>query len=296
MNLKEHLKKEKLQKELAELIILISELAKPISKEFHTKTHYSGTKNIHGDKQVALDVWADKLIISKLKESNLVRTVASEEQDSVIEFQKSKGKFGVAMDPLDGSSLLGVNLTVGTIVGIFDQGNVMEKGKKLKAAMYILYGPLTTLVYTARNGVHEFALGHDGVYSLQKENIRIGDSKIYAPGGLRKDWLENHRKFIDYLESEGFKLRFSGSFVADLHQIMHKGGIFMYPALKSHPDGKLRLLFEAAPLGLIIHEAGGSCSNGKICLHQIEPEALSQRVPVYVGNKELIELLEKKFV
>ena len=295
MNLKEHLKKENISKDLSELIILISELAKPISKEFHTMQHYSGTKNIHGDEQVALDVWADELIVSKLKESNLVRNIASEEQDEIIEVVKSKGTFGVTLDPLDGSSLIGVNLTVGTIVGIFDEGNVMEPGKRMDAAMYILYGPLTVLVYCAKKGVHEFVLCHDGHYYLQKENIKIGDKKIYAPGGLRKDYLPNHKAFVENLEEQGFKPRFSGCLVADFHQIMHKGGIFIYPALTTHPNGKLRLLFEANPLSLIIEAAGGTSSTGSERIRNISPSSISQSVPLYIGDKKIIDFLEQLF-
>ena len=296
MNLKEHLKSRHIDKNLSELIMLISELAKPISREFHTKQHYTGTKNIHGDKQVALDKWADELIISRLKKSNLVRTIASEEQDEIVEIVKAKGKFGITLDPLDGSSLIGVNLTVGTIVGIFDEGDVMEPGKRMDAAMYILYGPLTALVYAARGkGVHEFVLHDNGNYVLQKKNIRIGNKKIYAPGGLRKDYLIEHKAFVDELEKQGYILRFSGSFVADCHQIMHKGGIFMYPALKTYPNGKLRLLFEANPLSLIIEEAGGLSSNGFERIHNIMPEELSQKTPLYIGDRKAILLLEKIF-
>jgi len=296
MNLKEHLKSKGIEQKLSDLIMLIAELAKPISKELHTRQHYTGTKNVHGDNQVALDVWADELIISKLKDSNLVRTVASEEQEQIIEILKSQGTFGVVMDPLDGSSLIGVNLTVGTIIGIFDEGDVMEPGKNMDAAMYLLYGPLTVLVYAVQGkGVHEFILRPSGEYELQKEDIKVGEKKLYAPGGLRNDYPEKHRLFVEKLEEEGYKLRFSGSCVADVHHIMHKGGIFMYPALKTNPNGKLRLLFEANPLALIIEEAGGACSNSKECIRNIKPDSLSQKTPLYVGSKELIALVEKMF-
>lgn len=295
ITLKEHLKKEKISQKLSELIILISELAKPISKEFHTRQHYSGTKNIHGDEQVALDVWADNLFCKKLKESDMVRTIASEEQEEIVEFVKSKGTFGITLDPLDGSSLIGVNLAVGSIIGIFDEGDVLEQGKKMDAAMYLLYGPLTVLVYTARKGVHEFVLGHDGVYTLQKENILIGNNKIYAPGGLRKDWFDNHKKWIDTLENRGYKLRFSGSFVADFHQILHKGGIFMYPAGKDFEYGKLRLLFEASPMALIMEQAGGAASSGKKRIRDIKPANLAEKTPLYIGDKKLIDELEERF-
>ena len=115
------------------------------------------------------------------------------------------------------------------------------------------------------------------------------------PGVLRKDYLPKHKEFVEKLETESYKLRFSGSCVADVHQIMHKGGIFMYPALKTHPNGKLRLLFEANPLAMIIEEAGGASSTGKERIRNIKPESLSQKVPLYIGSKEAIELLEQIF-
>ncbi len=160
-------------------------------------------------------------------------------------------------------------------------------------AMYVLYGPLTTLTYSLREGVHEFFLNDRGVFVLQEENVTIPDGKIYAPGALRRDYLPAHRCFVERLEEEGYKLRYSGSFVADVHQILHKGGVFTYPPFAGNERGKLRLLFEAIPMGFIVSQAGGLASDGHRDLLSIKPEAVSQRVPVYIGGKREIELIMK---
>jgi fructose-1,6-bisphosphatase I len=233
------------------------------------------------------------LSIEGLKESRLVRNIASEEQSEIIEIVKSEGTFGITLDPLDGSSLIDVNLAIGTIVGIFDEGNVLEKGRKMDAAMYMLYGPLTSLVYTVKKGVHEFILDSGGEFVLARENIRIPEGKLYSPGGLRKDFIDYHKRYIEQLEEEGYKLRYSGAFVADLHQILTKGGVFTYPALKTHPKGKLRLLFEANPMCMIIREAGGAATTGKIRIEDIRPESISDRTPLYIGSMGAIERIEK---
>ncbi len=240
---------------------------------------------------MALDKWADEVLINGLKSSRLVRYIATEEQPDIIEIDKPKNQFGVVIDPLDGSSLIDVNLAVGTIVGIYP-GHVLEKGENMLAAMYILYGPLTTLTLTTGNGVHDFVMDEKGAFILTQRDVKIPDGKLYAPGALRKDYLPEHAKFIESLEAEGYKLRFSGSFVADMHQILHKGGVFTYPGFKGKEKGKLRLLFEANPMGKIITEAGGAISNGKINILSIKPEAIDELTPIYAGGKKEISLIE----
>ena len=196
------------------------------------------------------------------------------------------------MDPLDGSSNIESNNLVGTIVGIYKK-DLPAQGKHLIAAMYILYGPTVTLVYTTGNGVHEFLHTKKG-FILKEENIKLPEPGIlYSIGGLRKDWLPSFRKYIKELELKGYKLRYGGAFVGDFNQILHYGGIFAYPALTTKPNGKLRLLFEANPMSFIIEEAGGASTNGKCSILKINPEDIDQRVPVYVGNKKLIKNIEK---
>lgn len=252
----------------------------------------AGTKNIYGEEQMALDKWADTVLINGLKKTKLVRYIATEEQPGIIEIDNSKNDFGVVIDPLDGSSLIDVNLAVGTIIGIYP-GNVLAPGNTMLAAMYILYGPLTTLTLTTGNGVHDFVLDENGEFILTQKDVKIPDGRIYAPGALRKDYLPAHARFIETLEKEGYKLRFSGSFVADMHQIIHKGGVFTYPGFKGKEKGKLRLLFEANPMGKIITDAGGAISNGKTDILSIKPEAIDELTPIYAGGKKEISLIEK---
>ncbi len=277
---------------LSELIIFLSEQGRTIKHGFLKARDKAGTKNIYGEEQMALDKWADDILINGLKKTRLVRYIATEEQPDIIEIEKPKNQFGIVIDPLDGSSLIDVNLAVGTIIGIYPE-NVLEPGKTMIAAMYILYGPLTTLTLTTGNGVHDFVMDEKGGFVLTQKDVRIPEEKIYAPGALRKDYLPQHAKFIESLEKEGYKLRFSGSFVADLHQILHKGGVFTYPGFKGKENGKLRLLFEANPMGKIITEAGGAISNGKTDLLSIKPDAIDVRTPIYAGGKKEIEMIEK---
>jgi len=201
--------------------------------------------------------------------------------------------YSVAIDPLDGSSLVDVNLSIGTIVGIH-KGPILsgKPGREsLVAAMYILYGPLTTLVYTANNGVHEFVLDPAGNFVLSQENIKMKDKgAIYSPGGLKKEWLPDHARFIDSLEEDGYKLRYSGGFVPDINQVLMKGGgLFTYPDLQRAPNGKLRLLFECQPMALILEQAGGKATTGTQEILDIVPEELDQRVPIYIGSKTEIQ-------
>lgn len=292
VSLKEHLSKKDLDKDLSKIIIQISELAKKVSKQFHSYRHKSETKNQFGEEQMALDKWADSVFIKGLKESKLVRCISSEEQSEILEIQKTEGTYGVTLDPLDGSSLIDVNLAIGTIVGLFDEGNLLEKGDKMDAALYILYGPLTSLVYTAKKGVHEFFLDNKDEFVLTRENIKIPEGKLYSPGGKRKEWPGYHKKYIEKLEEDGYKLRYSGAFVADFHQVLIKGGVFTYPALVGKPEGKLRLLFEANPMCMIVREAGGAATTGEKRIETIKPEGITDRVPVYIGSRSAIELIE----
>ncbi len=289
MNLEAHLSRH--DEDVKQVILRVSEAAKTISRGFAARRGVSGSSNIYGERQAAMDVWADELLISTLGDSGLVRCLASEEQPGVLTFEGSSSGLGLTLDPLDGSSLVDVNLTVGTIVGIHG-GDVLSPGKDMLGAMYILYGPLTTLTYCLGDGVHEFALDEEGEFVLQEEDVAMPEGRLYAPGALRRDWLPAHRAFIEGLEAEGYKLRYSGSFVADVHQILHRGGVYSYPAYAGGEEGKLRLLFEAAPMGFIVTQAGGAASDGQRDLLSIKPEAVSQRVPVYIGGKREIRLID----
>ena len=284
------------EKNLTELILLLSTQAQQVKNGFFPvcmKTQACElTRNTFGEEQMALDKYADAVFISGLKNSRLVRYIATEEQEQIINVDNPKHNFGVVIDPLDGSSLIDVNLCIGSIIGIYP-GHILEKGTTMIAALYILYGPLTILTLTTGNGVHEFVLDDTDEFILKEQDIRIPEGKLYAPGALRKDYLPAHARWIEHLEHEGYKLRFSGCFVADVHQILHKGGVFSYPGFKGREKGKLRLLYEANPMGRIIHEAGGAISNGRTDILRITPEKIDQVTPIYIGGKKEIGLIEK---
>jgi len=296
MRLADFLANEGTEKNLAELILFLGKQSLVVKKGFLTMTgagpEGEKTRNVYGEEQMPLDKYADGVFIDALRQSQLARYIATEEQEQIIEIPGAKNDFGIVMDPLDGSSLIDVNLCIGTIIGICP-GNVLDKGSRFLAALYILYGPLTTLTYTTGKGVHEFMLDENGEFVLRHRDLRIPDGQIYAPGALRKDWIPAHARWIEHLEKSGYKLRFSGSFVADVHQILHKGGVFTYPGIKGKEKGKLRLLYEANPMGRIITEAGGAVSNGKEDLLGIQPALISQVTPVYIGGKGEIALIEK---
>jgi fructose-1,6-bisphosphatase I len=163
------------------------------------------------------------------------------------------------------------------------------------AALYITYGPLITMIYSAGKGVHEFVLDREGEYVLSEENIRLNEKgAIFSPGGLRKDWTDGHKKYIDKLEADGYKLRYSGGFVPDINQVIIKrGGIFSYPALKKSPKGKLRLLFELQPMAFIMEQAGGRATNGKEDILSLMVTSVDQRSPIYIGSSAEVTLAEK---
>lgn len=292
VNLENFLRGANVDEGLSEVIQFFGAQGNTIKSGFLKSQYKARTKNIYGEEQMALDKWADDVLINGLKKNGLARYIATEEQPDIIEIGNPKNEFGVVIDPLDGSSLIDVNFAVGTIIGIYP-GDVLDKGENMIAAMYMLYGPLTTLTLTAGNGVHDFVMDEKGEFNLTAKDIKIPDGKIYAPGALRKDYLPQHKKFIESLEDDGYKLRFSGSFVADMHQILHKGGVFTYPGFKGKEKGKLRLLFEANPLGKITTEAGGAISNGRTDILSIKPEAIDERIPIYAGGKNEIGLIEK---
>jgi fructose-1,6-bisphosphatase I len=288
-DLREHLGG--IDSDLASLILTIGDLANTIRNELPYLRGKANTKNVFGEFQQVADKWADQFLIDEFRKSELVKAVVSEEQPDLIKLN-DKGLFNITLDPLDGSSNIESNNLVGTIVGIYKK-DLPTQGKHLIAAMYMLYGPVTTLVYTAQNGVHEFLHTKKG-FVLKKENIRLPEPGVlYGIGGLRKDWLPPFRDYIEELEQAGYKLRYGGSFVGDFNQILHYGGIFAYPALTTKPTGKLRLLVESNTMSFIAEQAGGASTTGTSSILEVEPEAITQRVPTYIGNKDLIEKLEK---
>ena len=282
--------------DLIALIRVIARQMETIRKAFLENQTFEKTQNPSGELQTQMDVWADEHLIKVIGESGLVRELASEEQADIVRFENSRTEYCVVMDPLDGSSLISTNLAVGTIVGIYDSGGVLQPGSKLRAAFYTLFGPLTVLVVSVGKGVQSFAWDQENEhYLLLRTGITVPEGKQYGTGGLRKEWLPEHIKVIDYFDENGFKIRYSGSFVADCHQLLTYGGIYTYPGSKKNPDGKLRLLFEANPLGFIITQAGGRITDGKRNILDIVPEKQHQTTPIYIGSKGIIEKIEEIF-
>jgi fructose-1,6-bisphosphatase I len=224
-----------------------------------------------------------------------VREYASEELEDIVKIGTGKEKYIVTADPLDGSSLIDTNLAIGTIIGIHKE-SVLDVGRKtMVAALYITYGPLITMIYSAGRGAHEFVLDREGEYVLSQENIRLKEKgSIFSPGGLRRDWTPEHLKFIEQLEKDGYKLRYSGGFVPDINQILiKKGGVFTYPALKKSPQGKLRLLFELQPMAFIMEQAGGLATDGNQDILSIKVENVNQLSPVYIGSVTEVQMAKK---
>ncbi len=266
VDLRRHLRSQDIGDNLVHLICEIAEASKYVINAVRTgDLGVAGTSNLYGEEQLALDVLSDRIMRKRLVKSGVVCNIASEEMDEIYQVTSdSDGLYSVAYDPLDGSSLVDVNLAVGTIVSIFAGCDLLQEGRKQIAALFILYGPRVSLVYSVGNGVHEFTMNHLMEFTLTRENVKMQPAgNIYSPGGLRNKYSEGDEKFIRYMEAKGAKLRYSGGFVPDINQVLMKGkGIFMYPALNGSPDGKLRLLFELNPMAYLIEQAGGAATNG----------------------------------
>jgi len=292
IDLRRHMWKAGVEIELRRLIWQIAVMGKYISAKIHESNRkLAGFKNIYGEEQLTLDRSADEILKNHLEDSGFVREYASEEREAIIQIGQGGEKYFVTADPLDGSSLVDTNLAIGTIIGIHKEPILAEGRETLVAAMYIMYGPLITMVYAAGKGAHEFVLNREGEYVLSEDNIRLKErGDIYSLGGLRSEWTPGHLKFVEYLEKESYKLRYSGGFVPDFNQVLIKrGGIFTYPALKKNPRGKLRLLFELQPMAFIIEQAGGMATDGKQDILSIKVENLNQCCPVYIGSRFEVE-------
>lgn len=290
VELRRHLRAQNIEDNLVHLICEIAEASKYVINAVRTgDLGVAGTSNLYGEEQLALDVLSDRIMRKRLIHSGVVCKIASEEMDEIFEVtSNTNGMYSVAYDPLDGSSLVDVNLAVGTIVSIYAGCDLLQEGRKQVAALYILYGPRVSLVYSIGNGVHEFTMNQLMEFTLTRENIRMKpEGDIYSPGGLRNKYSEGTEKFIRYLEAKGAKLRYSGGFVPDINQVLLKGkGIFMYPALNGSPNGKLRLLFELNPMAFLVEHAGGLASDGTRPILDIKPEKLDQRAPIFIGCAE----------
>lgn len=245
---------------------------------------YAQSQNQTGDTQLKLDILSDEMIFDELKKCKSIKAIISEERENSIEINPN-GEYIVAYDPLDGSSLVDVNFSVGSIFGIYKNS---PDASNLKAAVYTIYGARLELV-TAINdeAVKLYQLDRNGEFCFVKELSLSQKGKLNATGATQKGWSEAHANLVKKLFDEGYRLRYSGAMVADLHQILLKGGgLFSYPATTDAPNAKLRLLFEVLPFALIYEKANGAAIAGdKTRLLDIKVNSLHQTSSCYFGSK-----------
>ncbi|MEL6114610.1 class 1 fructose-bisphosphatase [Photobacterium sp. SP02] len=273
-----------------------------------------GSENVQGEAQKKLDVYANEKFKAALEARGQVCGVASEEEDELVVFNKElnrEAKYVVLMDPLDGSSNIDVNVSVGTIFSIYRRvtpvggpaeiEDFLQPGDKQVAAGYIIYGSSTMLVYTTGNGVHGFTYDPSlGVFCLSHENMTIpDDGQIYSINeGNYFRFPQGVKKYIKFCQenvpedNRPYTSRYIGSLVADFHRNLLKGGIYLYPSTATHPSGKLRLLYECNPMAFLIEQAGGIASDGKNRIMEIKPTELHQRVPFFVGSTKMVRKVE----
>lgn len=274
----------------------------------------AGSTNIQGEDVKKLDVLSNELFVNMLSSSYTVNMMVSEENETVIEIETEKrGKYVVCFDPLDGSSNIDCLVSIGSIFGIFKKtddsnetniNNTFQKGENMVAAGYALYGSATMMVLSLGkgSGVNGFMLDPAiGEFLLTEQNIKIpAKGNIYSINeGYSHLWDETVAEYVrrkkDPAHGKPYGARYIGSMVADVHRTLKYGGIFMYPATKQAPNGKLRLLYEGNPMAFIIQEAGGVASNGHIPILEIQPTALHQRTPVFMGSKDDVNELLAMF-
>ena len=280
---------------LYKLISLIADLTILIRSRIPHELGLAGSVNVYGEKQLKIDVWSNNLFTRKLSKSGLVSQIASEELEEVV--KSKKGEYSVVLDPLDGSSNLKSDNLLGTIVGIYHDRPLPAKGRDLLAAMYFLYGPFQQLVLAIHDGARLFAAVGRGrgarSFVSDGELHRLPKPPtVYGVGGLRDKWTPRVRSFVESLEKRRLSLRYGGSFVGDYNQVLHKGGFFAYPELTDSAEGKYRLQFESNPVGFITEKAGGKTSTGTGSILNVEPLSVSQRVPTYLGDSDLVEEFE----
>jgi len=252
----------------------------------------SGGENVYGEDVQKLDAFSDKVFTDSLLACPAVHAVGSEEL-AEPKFSGHEGQFNVTHDPLDGSSNIDTNLPIGTIFGVYPRSDTMlQKGSTLIASGYVMYGPSMMLILATPGKVNGFTLDPDqGKFVLSHENIRIGEKKYFATNeGNWELFDEGDRSYLTSIKKEGgYSGRYVGSMVGDVHRTLLKGGIFIYPADSKHPNGKLRLLYEVAPMGNIITQAGGLATTNGVNSLDLLPEKHDQRVPIALGTKAEVE-------
>jgi len=305
--------------ELSKLIHDLSLAAKVISLEVNKAgladiLGFTGDINVQGEQVKLLDVFAHNMMFNAMDHGGHLCIMASEEEEDIIHIPpKFKlGKYVLLFDPLDGSSNIDANISIGTIFSIFKRKtpdgtpgtleDCLQEGFKQIAAGYVVYGSSTIMVYTAGHGVHGFTLDPSfGEFLLSHENIKTPKKgKIYSINeGNYLYWHKGLKKYIKWLQEEDeeterpYTSRYIGSMVADIHRNMLYGGIYMYPSDSRNPNGKLRLMYECNPMSFIIEGAGGRASNGKQRILEIKPESLHQRTPIFIGSEEDVKMVEE---
>ncbi len=278
---------------------------------------FTGDENVQGEAVKKLDVYANDMLTNTMKAGGHICAVCSEEEEEFIPLEDKyilnntiSNKYICHFDPLDGSSNIEANISIGTIFSIYKrisesgpgtEADCLQPGVEQVAAGYVVYGSSTFLVYTAGKGVHGFTLDPTvGEFLLSYENMQIPKkSKTYSINeGNYCKWSDGMKKYIDYLKEDDketnrpYSSRYVGSLVADFHRNLLYGGIFIYPADKKNTNGKLRLMYEANPLAFIVEQAGGRASTGKQRILEVTPKALHQRVPLFIGSEEDVKLAE----
>lgn len=268
---------------------------------------FTGRVNVQGEAVKKMDVFANQVFISVFEQSGLVCRLASEEMENPYYIPENCpiGRYTLIYDPIDGSSNLDTNLNVGAIFAIRRQEgddldgtakDLLQDGHKQIGAGYILFGPSTVLVYSIGTGVHAFTLDPSlGEFILSSENIKVPEhGPVYSVNeGNFWQWDESIRDYIRYVHRhEGYTARYGGALVGDFHRILFQGGVFLYPGTVKKPEGKLRLLYESAPLAFLIEQAGGRASTGTQDIMDVVPNHLHARTPLVIGSKEDVALVE----
>ena len=299
VSLSQHLKQAGCDAELRRLIHSFAHIALDAQHQFPKYLRGTmGNKNKYGEAVARLDEWVNGYLCDSMIKTGLVRKIYSEELKKPLTGTPT-GPFVIALDPVDGSSNIVSNNPFGTIVGVYRE-DLPQKGSKLVAAFYKLYGPVNTFVYSIGKGTHEFVKHYDGEghaqFFLLAENLKIpGKGEVFGIGGDPVDWSPVFLKFAkDLSRKEKLKVRYCGTFVADFSQILHKGGIFAYPETKKAKKGKLRLFYEAQTMAFLAEQAGGASWSGKCSLLDVSGRDVDARVPVYLGSKGLIGKLRKE--
>ncbi|MDV3293489.1 MAG: fructose-1,6-bisphosphatase [Nitrososphaerales archaeon] len=292
MRLEEFLRRDA-SDDLAKLTLAISRSCIKVWESIPFNSGLLAAVNPSGEKQKAIDVLSNDEFAHSLIGTGSAAQVASEEMSKPVE---GTGEVSVAMDPLDGSSNVDTNNPLGSIFGFYS-GRLPCSGRKLVGALFVTYGGMVTLTASFGKGVHRFvAVRHGSEYAFEMldSDMRMPEkAEVYGFGGLRKDWIPPVQRFVGSLEERGLKVRYCGTFVGDYNQVLKHGGIFAYPALRKRPRGKLRILFETAPMAFITERAGGYSTDGTRNLLDISPASLPETSPAYLGSASITRELER---